>query len=77
MIEAATVSELREKKRKLIEINGKKIALFFISGEVFAVDSVCPHRGGPLDEGELNEYDIICPWHGFTYDLKDGNCIKS
>jgi|SRR3989344_4945443 len=76
MIQVATVSELREVKRKLIEIEDKKIILFFISGEVFAIDAVCPHQGGLLEEGELIDREVICPGHAFTYDLETGMCLN-
>jgi glycine betaine catabolism B len=39
---------------------------------VYAIDEICTHEGGPLDEGELNGYDLKCPWHYAVFDVRDG-----
>ncbi len=77
LVKICTLSEVKEKGRKLIEFNEQKIILFFIKGEVYAVNALCPHRGGPLEEGELNEYEVTCPWHGFSFDLKTGESFMT
>ena len=46
-----------------VEANGKQIVLSMVGGKVYAVDQICTHEGGTLDEGELNGYDLQCPWH--------------
>ena len=76
MIEVAKVSELRRDGRKLIEINNKKIVLIFLSGEVIAIDAICPHQGGPLYQGSIEDKEITCPSHSFSFDLDTGNCIN-
>jgi nitrite reductase/ring-hydroxylating ferredoxin subunit len=55
-----------------IEANGNKIVLAMVEGQVYAIDSVCSHRGGPLDEGSLNGHDLKCPWHYAVFDVRDG-----
>ncbi|MCH8822332.1 MAG: Rieske (2Fe-2S) protein, partial [Planctomycetes bacterium] len=37
--------------------------LGMIKDRIYAMDSVCSHQGGPLEEGWLEDYDLICPWH--------------
>ena len=44
-------------------------------GRLFAVDSHCPHRGGPLAEGILGDGKVICPLHGWKIDLASGKCL--
>ena len=73
-IEVASVSELREKGRKLVMKDDKRVVLFFLGGIIHAIDAVCPHRGGPLEEGEVADGEVVCPWHGFTYELVNGDC---
>jgi len=75
-IKICKLSEVKEKGRKLIDFNGQKIVLFFIKGEIYAVNSLCPHRGGPLEEGQLNEFEITCPSHNFTFDLISGESFN-
>ncbi len=41
-------------------------------GNIYALAAVCTHAGGPLNEGELTDSSIICPWHGSQFSLKDG-----
>ena len=48
------------------------VALFSVGGELFALDGVCPHQGGPLGEGELIGCVVTCPWHGWQFDVRTG-----
>src|SRR5207247_5230569 len=52
---------------------GRTIALFRIKNEYFAIANACLHRGGPLGEGEVRDYEVTCPWHGWKYNLLDGS----
>jgi nitrite reductase/ring-hydroxylating ferredoxin subunit len=44
-----------------------------VSGEIHAISNRCSHRGGPLDEGELADGCVTCPWHGSVFRLADGS----
>ena len=74
-IKVAKVSELQENQGKLVNVNGKEIALFKINNQFFAVDNMCLHMGGSLSEGEIENNNITCPLHGWQFDLKTGNNI--
>lgn len=41
-------------------------------GELSAMDNVCPHRGGPLGQGIVEDGKLICPWHAWAFDVKTG-----
>jgi nitrite reductase/ring-hydroxylating ferredoxin subunit len=71
-IKVAKVAEVPEGSGKLVEVAGKQIALFNAGGKFFAIDNTCKHRGGPLAEGELDGTTIVCPWHGWEYDITTG-----
>ena len=75
-IEVASKEELRAEGRKVVEVNGQQVALFFLKGEVYALNGVCPHMGGPLCEGELDQEEIVCPRHSFMFNIKDGACLN-
>lgn len=48
------------------------------SGRVFAVNGICPHKGGPLADGMLGENDrVVCPYHSFRFDSTTGECDQS
>ena len=57
---------------KLVEIEGRRIALFNVEGTYYAIDDVCPHKGGPLSEGPLVGDEVTCPWHGSRFNVKTG-----
>jgi nitrite reductase (NADH) small subunit len=48
------------------------VALCNVEGKLFALDGVCPHQGGPLGEGELVGTVLMCPWHGWQFDVCTG-----
>jgi len=53
------------------------IALFNVDGKFHALDGVCPHAGGPLGEGTLRGTVVTCPWHGWQFDVTNGqNCLN-
>jgi nitrite reductase/ring-hydroxylating ferredoxin subunit len=68
----ANKHDLKEGGMLKVEANGKQIVLSMVEGKVYAVDEICTHEGGPLDEGELNEYDLKCPWHYAVFDVRNG-----
>jgi nitrite reductase (NADH) small subunit len=50
----------------------KPIAVFNVEGNFYAINAICPHMGGPLQSGVLNENVITCPWHGWTFCVDTG-----
>ncbi|MCE9625577.1 MAG: Rieske 2Fe-2S domain-containing protein [Deltaproteobacteria bacterium] len=54
------------------ECNGKPVSIFNVAGEFYATQGKCPHRGGPLDEGELEGQVVTCPWHAWRFDVCTG-----
>lgn len=73
-VTVAKVSELGPGEARLVTAGTRKLALFNIAGTFYAIDNACKHRGGPLCEGELEGSTVICPWHGWEYDVRTGHC---
>ena len=71
----AATAEVPPGKAKMVEAGGKKIALFNVGGEYYAIDDTCSHRGGPLSKGAVEGGTITCPWHGSKFDIKTGAVI--
>ncbi len=71
-VKVATRSELPSGGKKLVEVNGRAIAVFNVDGSFHAIDDVCTHDGGPLAEGELMGCEIQCPRHGARFDVRTG-----
>ncbi len=57
-----------------IIIGGTAIAVANVDGAFYAVDNTCPHAGGPLGEGTLDGAVLVCPMHGWRFDLATGAC---
>lgn len=48
------------------------VALCHVGDAWHAIDGVCPHQGGPLGTGRLCGTLLTCPWHGWQFDVTDG-----
>ena len=44
-------------------------------GAIYAAQAACPHRGGPLSDGLLAEHCVVCPLHGYAFDLRTGQAL--
>lgn len=58
-----------------VVVEGTPVAVFNVGGELYAIGAVCPHEGGPLDEGEVEDGRVTCPWHGSVFELKTGKVL--
>ncbi len=68
----ANIQDLQEGSLLKVESAGKTVVLSMVNGEVYAIDAVCSHEGGPLEEGTLEGYEVECPWHGSKFDVRTG-----
>ena len=71
-LDIAPASELPNGERLYVEIEGKPIVIFNIAGQLFAIGDVCTHDNGPLGDGDLEGYNIVCPRHGGEFDVRTG-----
>ena len=71
-LKAVSLVDLPPGASTVVEIEGQEVALFSQGGTVYALDNMCPHAGGPLAEGTVEEGKVECPWHGAQFDLKTG-----
>src|SRR4029434_1124545 len=71
-VAVATVDELPNGTRKLLEVDGRSIAVFNIAGSYYCIADVCSHDDGPVAEGDLDGYEIECPRHGAHFDVRTG-----
>ncbi len=75
-VEVAAAEELPSGERLFVEIDTLPIVLFNIGGQLFAIGDVCTHDDGPLGDGELAGFEIICPRHGASFDVRNGKVIS-
>jgi len=70
----ARVEDVPEGQGIAVEVLGKRIALFNIDGEFFAIEATCAQHHAPLEKGVIQERSLHCPWHGVAFDVKKGIC---
>ncbi|HLG73552.1 MAG TPA: Rieske 2Fe-2S domain-containing protein [Chloroflexota bacterium] len=73
--QVASESDLAENSLVKGSANGLDVLLVKQNGRIYAMTNVCPHAGGPLNEGSLEGRSVICPWHGSQFDLADASII--
>ncbi len=70
----ARVSDVPEGRGIALEIEGRRVALFNIDGELFAIEATCAQHRAPLERGMIHEGGLQCPWHGVAFDVARGIC---
>jgi nitrite reductase (NADH) small subunit len=76
-VKAASRGELPPGTIREFEVGGKGVALANVAGKFFAINNVCLHQGGPLGEGDLDRQVVTCPWHGWQFDVTNGQLLTN
>ena len=72
LVKVASRSDIDEGQLMAVEANGAEIVLACVGGEVFALDALCSHAHGYLDQGWLEGCTVVCPLHAGSFDLRSG-----
>jgi len=75
-VDIVPASELPPGERLFVEIESLPIVIFNIAGQFYAIADVCSHDDGPVGEGDLEGYCIVCPRHGAEFDVRTGKVIS-
>ena len=74
-VKVANAHDIPVGQGTFVEGHGLGVAVFNAGGgRFYACGGVCPHEEGPLAEGWIEGDVVICPWHGFDFDLATGRC---
>ncbi|MEZ6060519.1 MAG: Rieske 2Fe-2S domain-containing protein [Planctomycetaceae bacterium] len=77
LIPLVAVEELTDGSSIEVVAAGRIFAVFRVDGTFHVLDGICPHAGGPLGKGQLNGCVVTCPWHGWQFDIRDGqHCLN-
>lgn len=80
-IEVGGTRKIAEGQARKIDVGdplagGKQVVLCRVDGELFALDALCPHEGGRINEGPLAKGRLaVCPLHNFQFDPKTGKAV--
>lgn len=75
-LEIAPVSELSNGERLFIEVEGRSLVIFNIADQFFSIGDICSHDDGPVGDGDIEGYNIVCPRHGGEFDVRTGRAVQ-
>ena len=68
-------SDIPVGERIFIELDDQPIVILNVSGKFYAIGDVCTHDEGPLGDGDLEGFHIVCPRHGAEFDVRNGKAM--
>ncbi len=71
-IKVAASDGIAEGSAVEVVVDGDIVAIFRDGGQLYAIDGMCAHQGGPLADGTVAAGCVTCPWHGWQYELRSG-----
>ena len=74
-VKIGAADELTPGSSKVVVVGERKVAVFNIDGDLYAIDDRCPHRGASLGKGTLDGVVVTCPLHKWEFDLRTGQCV--
>src|SRR5215213_11385107 len=72
----AELDGLDDGRVRSVTVDRRTLALCRVGEQFSALDSRCPHQGGPLGEGSIENGWLRCPWHGYDFDPLTGRPPK-
>lgn len=75
-LDIVPASELPNGERLFVEVEGKSLVIFNIADNFFAIGDICSHDDGPVGDGDLEGYNVVCPRHGGEFDVRTGQAVQ-
>jgi nitrite reductase (NADH) small subunit len=75
VIRVCSVADVPLGEGRAVVLDGRRIAVFHAKTGWYALDAVCPHKGGPLEDGIVADRRVICPLHERSFDLETGAAL--
>ncbi len=72
----ARTSDIPPERVAVFHVGDHEVAVCNLGGEFYAIDDLCTHDGGSLDQGELDDAEIECPRHGARFDVRTGAAVQ-
>lgn len=71
-VKVGRLADLAPESVREAMIDGRPYAICHTGGEIHALDGVCPHSGGPLGQGQIQDGRLVCPYHMWEFDCRTG-----
>jgi 3-phenylpropionate/trans-cinnamate dioxygenase ferredoxin subunit len=75
-VKVCDVDDIPEGERRWFEFEEETLVIFNVAGKFYAIADVCTHDGGPLEDGDLEGYEVECPRHGARFDVRSGDAVR-
>jgi 3-phenylpropionate/trans-cinnamate dioxygenase ferredoxin component len=75
-LDIAPASELPNGERLFVEVEGKSLVIFNIADRFFSIGDICSHDDGPVGDGDLEGFNVVCPRHGGEFDVRTGQAVQ-
>ena len=76
LIKAAKLSDIPPGGRTIVLVGETRVILFNAAGKFYAVEDICSHDEGSLDNGPLEDLEVECPRHGARFDIRTGEATR-
>lgn len=70
-----SVEQVQEEEMTIVKVNGRKVILTRQAGNVFAIDTICPHAAADLSKGSLRSWQLCCHEHDYCFDIRTGRIV--
>ncbi|BCY18795.1 MAG: non-heme iron oxygenase ferredoxin subunit [Chloroflexi bacterium] len=70
------IEDIPENSRLFIDFNDEPVVILNLAGQLYAIGDICTHDNGPLGDGELENFELVCPRHGARFDIRDGKAKR-
>lgn len=74
-IDVAPADDVPDGEVRTFQVPGHRVAVARAEDHLYAVQDLCSHDDGPLGDGELEQYAIVCPRHGAKFDVRTGEVL--
>ena len=74
LVSVGKVEEWKDGSTREVKVHKKPMSVVRMGERFFALNSICPHMGGPMSCGELRDGKLYCPWHEWGFDVETGAC---
>jgi len=75
IIRAAALGDVTPGAPHLVVADDRRLVLVRVGDRIHALAGTCTHQGGPLGDGKLSGTRLTCPWHGWMFDVRTGQCL--